>query len=378
MRQKFPKLLQQGSRLSAGRSLSFDTNSFGSILKITFTLLLLCGSLTPTSTSATEIDLSSWTYRQLIAQTIFVCSNADSIKSRNYQVKAGLGGIALVGNGAGMQISKDIKHLKSLSPRGVPVWIASDEEGGQVQRLSRVIYPLPSAKQMGTWTNHKLEQTAYQYGLRMKKLGIDLAFSPVADLAFPGFFISQYGRSFGRNSNLVSQKVIAWSKGLQRAGIEPTVKHWPGHGAVGNTHKTLGKTKPIAKMNAEMKPFLAGFKAGVKVVMVGHLAVPGLTGPRTPASRSKSALTFLRNQIGDDGVIMTDALSMKGSSSGLKGNIADAAVKSLAAGADVALVCAGPRDLISQVAVKAQRFIGRAKLEEKVHRILNLKLSQKS
>jgi len=334
---------------------------------------LLTSCLTPAH--ASQVDLSNWTYKQLVAQTLFVCSSGASLEGRKYQVEAGLGGIALVGPNRGASIAKSIKRLKAASPRKVPVWIASDEEGGAVQRLRRAIYPLPSALEMGKWSNRKLENTAYNYGLRMKKLGVNLAFSPVADLSVTGSFIANSGRSFGTTAFVVSQKVAAWSKGLIRAGIEPTVKHWPGHGAVGDTHKFPRSTKNISEMQNELKPFLAGIRSGVRVVMVGHLFVPGLTEDKTPASRSTKALAYLREQVGSDGVIVTDSLSMGGALTGLKGDVVEAAVRSLVAGADVALVCSGPRDLVSQVASRLSTRLERSEVEVKVYRILKLKKS---
>ena len=318
---------------------------------------------------------ANWTDEALAAQTIFVCSSSGSLKYKLGDVKRGLGGIALVGNGATSSIRSQIRSIKSKALNGILPVIASDEEGGDVQRLRHAIYRLPSAATMGTWSDSKIRKTAFAYGKRMKSLGVDIAFSPVADLSVPGYFISRARRSFGSNPDLVSRKVVAWSDGLKDADVLPVVKHWPGHGHSANTHAVPGKIPALTKLiSADLVPFNYAFERGVSAVMVGHLLVPGLTEPNTPTSRSKAALELLRSQIGPDGLIITDSLSMGGATKGVKRNIAEAAIRSLEAGVDVALVCTGPRNLISKVsaAVTSGR-LPRSLMIQKVNRILAYK-----
>ena len=341
--------------------------------------LLLVATLGVTPAKAEPVpDLSNpvtWTDEALAAQTIFVCSSSGSLKYKLRDVKRGLGGIALVGNGATKTIKSQIAYVKKRALHGISPVIASDEEGGDVQRLRHAIYPLPSAATMGTWSDSKLRKTAFAYGKKMKSLGVDIAFSPVADLSVPGYFISRARRSFGSNPNVLSRKVVAWADGLKDADILPVVKHWPGHGHSADTHAVPGKVPALAKLAAkDMVPFNYAFERGVTAVMVGHLIVPGLTEPNTPTSRSKAALTMLRSQIGPEGLIITDSLSMGGATKGVKRNISEAAIRSLEAGVDVALVCTGPRNLIDKVtaAVTSGR-LPRAFMIEKVKRILAYK-----
>jgi beta-N-acetylhexosaminidase len=320
---------------------------------------------------------ANWTDEALAAQTIFVCSSSGSLKYKLNDVKRGLGGIALVGNSAPKSIKSQIKYIKSKALHGITPVIASDEEGGDVQRLRHAIYRLPSAATMGTWSDSKIRKTAFAYGKKMKALGVDIAFSPVADLSVPGYFISRARRSFGSKPNVVSRKVVAWADGLKDADILPVVKHWPGHGHSADTHAVPGKVPALAKLiTSDLVPFNYSFEHGVTAAMVGHLLVPGLTEPNTPTSRSKAALALLRSQIGPDGLIITDSLSMGGATKGVKRNIAEAAIRSLEAGVDVALVCTGPRNLITKVtaAVTSGR-LSRAFMIEKVKRILAYKRS---
>ena len=318
---------------------------------------------------------STWSDEALAAQTIFVCSSAGSLKYRLTDVKKGLGGIALVGTGATTNIRSQIRYIKSKALHGITPVIASDEEGGDVQRLRRAIYTLPSAATMGTWSDAKIRKTAFAYGKRMKSLGVDIAFSPVADLSINGFFIDRSRRSFGVKPSVVSPKAVAWADGLKDADVLPVVKHWPGHGHAADTHAVPGKVPALSKLiTSDLVPFNHAFESGVTAVMVGHLLVPGLTEPNTPTSRSKAAMELLRSQVGPEGLIITDSLSMGGATRGVKRNIAEAAIRSLEAGVDVALVCTGPRNLIAKVsaAVTSGR-LPREQMIKKVERILAYK-----
>lgn len=317
----------------------------------------------------------TWSDAALAAQTIFVCSSAGSLKYKLTDVRKGLGGIALVGTGATTNIRSQIQYIKSKALRGITPVIASDEEGGDVQRLRRAIYTLPSAATMGTWSDAKVRKTAFAFGKRMKSLGVDIAFSPVADLSINGFFIDRSRRSFGLKPSVVSRKVVAWADGLKDADVLPVVKHWPGHGHAADTHAVPGKVPSLSKLIAsDLVPFNYAFERGVTAVMVGHLMVPGLTEPNTPTSRSKAGLELLRSQVGPEGLIITDSLSMGGATKGVKGNISEAAIRSLEAGVDVALVCTGPKNLIAKVtaAVTSGR-LPREQMISKVERILAYK-----
>ena len=333
------------------------------------------GSLALADPTPDITNPAGWTDEALAAQTIFVCSSAGSLKYKLGDVKKGLGGIALVGNGATGSIKSQIRYIKSKALNGITPVIASDEEGGDVQRLRHAIYRLPAAATMGTWSDAKIRNTAFAYGKKMKALGVDIAFSPVADLSISGFFISRARRSFGSNPNVVSRKVVAWADGLKDADVLPVVKHWPGHGHSADTHAVPGKIPALEKLiTSDLIPFNYAFEHGVTAVMVGHLLVPGLTEPNTPTSRSKAALELLRTQIGPDGLIITDSLSMGGATKGVKRNIAEAAIRSLEAGVDVALVCTGPRNLIAKVAAAVTSGrLSRSMMIEKVNRILAYK-----
>ncbi|MFM6971427.1 MAG: glycoside hydrolase family 3 N-terminal domain-containing protein, partial [Rhodoluna sp.] len=270
------------------------------------------------------------------------------------------------------KIKKQIRALKKFALHNIEPIISSDEEGGSVQRLRSAIYSLPTARTMGKWSNQKLEKAAFKYGSAMKNLGIDIAFSPVADLSIPGYFIDRNSRSFGKSPTKVSEKALAWAKGLQRAGVMPVIKHWPGHGRAVDTHANPGRLPELSILEkSDLIPFNNAIAAGINAVMVGHLIAKDLTEAKIPASRSPKALQILRNQIGNDSLIFTDSLSMGGATKGLHKNISEAAIKSLAAGTDVALVCTPPKSLITDVtkAINSGR-LSREAMIDKAKRIL--------
>lgn len=318
---------------------------------------------------------ATWSDEALAAQTLFICSSAPSLWATSRSVSRGIGGIALVGPGATIKLKSQIKAIKKKALHGITPVIASDEEGGDVQRLRTAIYRLPSATTMGGWSDSKVRKTARDYGKRMKSLGVDLAFSPVADLNVSGYFISRSRRGFSSNPTTAGKKVVAWARGMQDAGVLPVLKHWPGHGRSVDTHARPGVLPGLEKLEkSDLKPFHYAITKGVTAVMVGHLLVPGLTEPKTPTSRSKTALALLRSEIGPNGLIITDSLSMGGATRGLKKDIPEAAIRSLEAGVDVALVCSGPKTLISRVAAAVTSGrLPRPMMIEKVQRILNYK-----
>ena len=330
-------------------------------------------ALAPASYSNT--DPSTWTNHDLAAQTVFMCTSIANLGSHNNALGNGIGGIALLGGKVPAHFSQQLTALSNKGAHGVRVLVASDEEGGLIQRLKAAIYALPSQAVRGSWSTNRLRDSAKNYALRMRALGVEMSFGPVADLGIPGKFIANAGRAFSADPTTVSKDVIAWATGLRLGGVLPVIKHWPGHGNADDSHTGPSTTLPLAQMQAaDMLPFNAAFAEGFKLVMVGHLLVPGLTVGNVPASESPEALAMLRSQIGDQGLIVTDALNMNAATASFGGDVNQAAIAALAAGADVALACDAPSDIVSKISsaiVNGQ--ITRDSMVAKVRRILALK-----
>jgi beta-N-acetylhexosaminidase len=223
----------------------------------------------------------------------------------------------------------------------VPPLVASDEEGGEVQRLAPLIYPLPSAQWMGSHRKPaRVQRMASAYGAHMKALGVDMDLAPDSDLLVPGYFIAEQHRAFASGPTTDGRFVVAWQQGMRAVHVVPVVKHWPGHGHAADSHLTLPTTPSFAYLKAhDLVPFGMALRQGAPVVMVGHLVVPGLTETsRTPASLSRRALHYLRSAAGPTTLIVTDSLEMGAIQRGLGLSQPQAAVRALERGADLALV----------------------------------------
>lgn len=225
-----------------------------------------------------------------------------------------------------------------------PVMVTVDQEGGRVSRLSSLGIDSPSAKVLAETESSPtaVRALAKSQGLKMKELGITVDFAPVADVSDESDDEVIGDRSFSNDPAKVTKYANAYAHGLQDAGIMPVFKHFPGHGhGSGDSHTGTVATPPLSELQTEdLVPYRTLIQPGVGV-MVGHLIVPGLTGPDTPASISEPAMSLLREGAGYggrpfDGPIFTDDLSGMAAISAEYG-IEQAATMALTAGADLAL-----------------------------------------
>ncbi|MDO8390568.1 MAG: glycoside hydrolase family 3 N-terminal domain-containing protein [Actinomycetota bacterium] len=208
-------------------------------------------------------------------------------------------------------LAADLAALDALSPHGLLV--ATDEEGGAVQRL-RALGVLASQESMSTMALADARAVVEQHARLVAGVGIDVVFGPVADVRPElGDDPLGDGRLFlGDPENVATwaqMYVAAW----QSAGIMPVLKHFPGHGsASADSHDQLAVTPPVAALRArDFVPYVLLADSGAGA-MVGHLAVPDLTGGE-PASRSAAAVAVLRDELGwGDALLFTDGLGMNG------------------------------------------------------------------
>jgi beta-N-acetylhexosaminidase len=226
--------------------------------------------------------------------------------------------------------------------------VSVDEEGGRVQRLSSLIDTQPSARVLAqTHTPQEVYQLARERGQKMHDLGITVDFAPVVDVTDTADDTVIGDRSFSPDPAVVIQYAGEYARGLRDAGVLPVLKHFPGHGhASGDSHLTGVVTPTLDEMlNDDLVPYRELVAQGPVGVMVGHMQVPGLTGPDpadlSPASLSPAAYALLRNgsKYGAppfDGPAFTDDLSSMKAISDHFG-VPDAVLKALQAGADTAL-----------------------------------------
>ena len=273
------------------------------------------------------------------------------------------------------QTREMIENTQSYSK--IPLIISADEEGGNVGRLmyklgTTFIHSMYSYKDMG-------EDTAYQNALT---IGTDMVsclfntdFAPVADVwTNPANTVigdRAYSDEFGQASELVAAAV----RGFTESGVICCVKHFPGHGDTStDTHEGAAVVdKSLEELRAgEFLPFEAGIEAGVDMVMVGHITVTAVDDE--PATISHEVITgLLREELGWDGVVVTDSLDM-GALAGYE--IGEVCVKYLEARGDIML---GIPDLAAaltalETAVTEGRLTEQ-RIDESALRVLMLKLS---
>jgi len=224
----------------------------------------------------------------------------------------------------------------------LPLAVSVDEEGGRVSRLSSVIGSQPAPRVLAqTSTPEDVYAIALDRGRQMRSLGITIDFAPVVDVTDAPNSTVIGDRSFGSDPTQVTDYAGAYARGLRDAGVLPVLKHFPGHGyASGDSHEGGVVTPPLAELQAnDLVPYRTLTAAAPVGVMVGHMQVPGLTGSE-PASLSPAAYALLRS--GDyggppfNGPVFTDDLSSMRAITDRFG-VADAVLRSLQAGADVAL-----------------------------------------
>lgn len=321
-------------------------------------------------------DPASWGNRRLAAQLTFSCVDMADLRTARRHAAAGIGGITLLGSRPPADFRRKLAAVRRAAPSRVRPFVASDEEGGTVQRLRRAIYPLPSAETMGGWSPRRVRRTAHDYAARMRRLGVRMDLGPVADLAVRGSYMDSLGRAFSADPPEVTRRARAWRLGMGEAGVVTVVKHWPGHGSARNSHTGPARVAPLLRLQRrDLVPFDRELAAGAPVVMVGHLLSDGLTRRGVPTSLSPRALRYLRGSAGPDTVIVTDSLAMAAASSSLGISPARAAVRALQAGADWAMPCdAAPLRAVAAVrrAIRAGA-IPRAQAVRSARRILELK-----
>lgn len=256
-----------------------------------------------------------------------------------------------------------------------PILIAVDHEGGRVQRFREQFTRLPPLAELGKqYAKEPLAalQAARKSGWLMaaevRAVGIDFSFAPVLDLDY-GVSEVIGDRAFHRQAEVVAKLAEAYIEGMRDAGMASTGKHFPGHGWVkADSHHAIPRDERKAAqiMGEDMQPFCELFKCGLDAVMPAHVIYEQVD--QQPAGFSKIWLQeVLRQQLGFDGVIFSDDLSMEGAA--VAGGHAERADAALAAGCDMVLVCndrAGAIDVLDNAQLKVsaestqrlQRMVG--------------------
>ncbi|MEO3944334.1 beta-N-acetylhexosaminidase [Gorillibacterium sp. CAU 1737] len=276
-----------------------------------------------------------------------------------------------------LALSRQLKKANAGNP--LPLWLSLDQEGGRVTRLPSEFVKWPTNLALG-----KVDSTTFSrdvgrlIGEQLASFGYNLDFAPVLDVNSNPDNPVIGDRSFGSSPSRVSDLGVATMRGIAERQVVPVVKHFPGHGDTSvDSHIDLPVVKyGMDRLNrVELVPFKAAIEQGADAVMVAHILLPQLDKTH-PASFSKEVIDgLLRKQLGFDGVVFTDDMTMGAVAENY--DLADAAVQAVLAGGDIVLVCHDADketlvlDALKQAVVSGK--ISSERLDESVTRIVRLK-----
>lgn len=265
-----------------------------------------------------------------------------------------------------------------------------DQEGGIVTRLQSGT-DMPGNMALGATRSPEIAyNVGNAIGEELASLGINMNFAPVMDVNNNPDNPVIGVRSFGEDPQLVADMGVAYTKGLQAAGVAATAKHFPGHGDTAvDSHLGLPEVPHDKERlkEVELYPFQKGMEAGVDAIMTAHVTFPKIDGTKAisqktgeeiaiPATLSYKVLTeLMREEMGYEGVITTDAMNMKAIADHF--GPVDAAIRAVKAGTDIVLMPVGLEEVASGLreAVKTGE-ISEERVEESVRRILTLKVKR--
>ena len=377
----------------------FNNNSTGKIKKILFLcFFLLFGSMVaclrrpvrtglyfgPSESSWVEKQLKNMTLKEKIGQMICCRSTGAFFNSRDKYIQdlmqlaseEKVGGFILFA-GDVYETAYLINFLQNKAE--TPLLIASDLERGLGNQIGGATL-FPPLMSIGAVDS---EELAYRIGritaLEARAIGIHMTYAPVVDVNINPDNPIINVRSLGEDPKRVGELAAAFVIGCQENGLIATAKHFPGHGDTDlDSHSVLptisGDRKRLEQV--ELYPFKKAIDAGVRAVMTAHLRVPALDPAlKMPATLSETIMTgLLRNELGFQGLIVTDAMDMGGIINLYSQE--EAAVMAVNAGVDMVLIPPEPRKVIQALteAVKGGR-IPEARINNAVRRILKEKAS---
>ena len=270
----------------------------------------------------------------------------------------------------------------AMELQGMPMFLCVDEEGGRVVRVAgndkmgvTNVGPMKDIKD-----KDEANKAGTTVGTYLKELGFTVNMAPVADVLTNDKNTVIGDRAFGSDAAIVDEYADSYSDGLHSQGILSVYKHFPGHGATeGDTHEGYAYTNKTYEelKEAELVPFANAQNNKIDMVMVAHIAVPNITGDNTPCTLSYKMVTeVLRNDLGYDGLIITDAMNMGAITKNYSSK--EATVKAIQAGVDIILM---PQDFSEAVAGVLEAVengeITEERINESVLRIIEKKYKMK-
>ena len=293
--------------------------------------------------------ISQMTDDELLGQVLMFSYEGDTVSQENlYWIKdKGLGAIKIFGWNAD-SIYNMVRTISRLQEEAsnkrfqIPLFVATDQEGGWVQHIKGNTSTTPGNLSLGA-TGNVIDsyKTGVLLGNELRTLGVNMNFAPTVDI-YQNKNADVIGpRAYSSDPVVVANLAVAFYKGLDSTRVITTAKHFPGHG---NTDKDSHGTLPIIKSslndlyNKDLVPYELLFKENIPAVMMGHLGFPNITKTIEAASLSKEFVTdLLKTKMGFKGIAITDDLFMHGARvDGL--SFADECKLALMAGNDLLLV----------------------------------------
>jgi beta-N-acetylhexosaminidase len=332
-----------------------------------------------------EAVLAGLSLQEKVGQLLmvgFAGTRADASVRRWIQQRR-VGGVALFSRNIvnlqqTLQLTSD---LQAASAPGVPLFVALDQEGGNVVRVREGAMVLPGNMALGATREPTLAYLAGQgLGVDLRLLGFNMNLAPVLDVNSNPLNPVIGTRSYGENPDLVATMGEWFVRGQQEMGVVSVAKHFPGHGdtqtdshfAMPSIDATLERLEAV-----ELHPFKQAIDRGLDAIMTAHIALPRLTERADlPATLSHVILTdLLRTRLGFTGLIMTDGLEMQGIVQ--RYGSGRAAVMAILAGADMPMILWNleAKEAVYQALVQAvvQGEISQTRLNQSVRRILTVK-----
>ena len=240
------------------------------------------------------------------------------------------------------QVAELARDLQSLAS-DLPLWVSVDQEGGRVARLRKPFTEWPPMAVLGRSGSVELaSRFAAALAAELKAVGITLDYAPVLDIHTNPQNPVIGDRALAEDAESVARLGAAIVRGLQDNGIAACGKHFPGHGDTSvDSHLELPVVEhpPDRIRRVECVPFREAIRADVAFIMTAHVLVPSLDDARPATLSPRIVQAILREELGFEGVILSDDLEMKAVANAYA--VPDAAVQALEAGCDGVLICSG-------------------------------------
>lgn len=332
-----------------------------------------------------EKILRSMTVEEKVGQLLMIGFGGTTVTphSRHWLKDRRVGGVALFSRNIVdlEQTARFTRELQAQTEGHIPIFIALDQEGGNVVRVKDGAMLLPGNMALGATRSPTLAYVAGQsLAIDLRLLGFNMNLAPVLDVNSnpknPVIGI----RSYGERADLVAQLGSWYVRGQQEMGVVAVAKHFPGHGdTYSDSHFSMPAiSADLTRLEeVELWPFRRAIQAGLDAVMTAHIALPEIAEePHLPATLSRTILTeVLRQRLGFDGIVITDGLEMQGIVEAYGSG--RAAVLAIKAGADMPMILWTPKKkeevFSSLLAAVRSGEIRRQRLDRSVRRILTVK-----